>query len=235
MWVSLCDEYDYVMKYNVFVMNLWFIVIWTLSWYPLKESRLRTNWPKFSPPVFFALLWWVRKVSPPSKAEPLISWLSLALCSQECLYIRYHFIFLLHLSYFYWSIVDLKCCFSFICTAEWFSLFFNFYFYFILLYSTVLVLPYIDMNQPRVYMSFQSWTPLPPSTPYHLSGSSPCTSPKHPVSCIEHRLVIRFLHDSIHVSMPFSQIIPPSPSPSESKSPFYTSVSLLLSHMPHVL
>ena len=29
--------------------------------------------------------------------------------------------------------------------------------------------------------------------------------------------------------MPFSQIIPPSPSPSESKSSFYTSVSLLLS------
>ena len=31
-------------------------------------------------------------------------------------------------------------------------LFFNFYLYFILLYSTVLVLPYIDMNQPWVYM-----------------------------------------------------------------------------------
>ena len=31
--------------------------------------------------------------------------------------------------------------------------------------------------------------------------------------------------------MPFSQIIPPSPSPSESKSPFYTSASLLLSRM----
>ena len=30
--------------------------------------------------------------------------------------------------------------------------FFNFYFYFILLYDTVLVLPYIDMNPPRVYM-----------------------------------------------------------------------------------
>ena len=56
-----------------------------------------------------------------------------------------------------------------------------------------------------------------------------CTSPKHPVSCIEHRLAICFLPDSIHVSMPFSQIIPPSPSPTESKSPFYTSVSLLLS------
>ena len=33
---------------------------------------------------------------------------------------------------------------------------FNFNFYFILLYNTVLVLPYIDMNQPRVYMSSQT-------------------------------------------------------------------------------
>ena len=73
--------------------------------------------------------------------------------------------------------------------------------------------------------------PLLPPTPHHLSGSSLCTSPKHPASCIEHILVICFLHDSIHVSMPFSQIIlpSPSPSPSESKSPLYTSVSLLLS------
>ena len=86
-----------------------------------------------------------------------------------------------------------------------------------------MVLPYIDMNPPRVYMSSQSWTPLPPPSLYHLSGSSQCTSPKHPVSCIEPRLAIRFLHDSIHVSMPFSQIIPPSSSPTESKSLFYTS------------
>ena len=34
--------------------------------------------------------------------------------------------------------------------------FLNFYFYFILLYNTVLVLPYIDMNPPRVYMSSQT-------------------------------------------------------------------------------
>ena len=33
---------------------------------------------------------------------------------------------------------------------------FIFYFYFILLYNTVLVLPFIDMNQPWVYMSSQS-------------------------------------------------------------------------------
>ena len=109
--------------------------------------------------------------------------------------------------------------------------FFNFYFCFILLYNTVLVLPYIDMNQPQEYMNSQSWITLPPPTPYHLSGSSLCTGPKHPVSCIEHRLVILSLPDSIHVSMPFFQIIPPSPSTAESKSLFYTSVSLLLSRI----
>ena len=61
------------------------------------------------------------------------------------------------------------------------------------------------------------------------SGSSQCTSPKHPVSCNEPGLATRFIYDIIHVSMPFSQIIPPAPSPTESKRLFYTSVSLLLS------
>ena len=55
---------------------------------------------------------------------------------------------------------------------------FTFYFYFILLCNTVLVLPYIDLNPPRVYMRSQTWTFLPPPSPWHPSGSSPCTSPK---------------------------------------------------------
>ena len=41
------------------------------------------------------------------------------------------------------------------------------------------------MNPPQVYMCSPSWTLLPPPFPYHPSGSSQCTSPKHPVSCIE--------------------------------------------------
>ena len=73
------------------------------------------------------------------------------------------------------------------------------------------------MNQPWVYMCSPSWTPLPPPSPGHPSGSSQCTSPEHPVSCIEPGLAIYFTYDNIHVSMLFSQIIPPSPSPTESK------------------
>ena len=73
--------------------------------------------------------------------------------------------------------------------------------------------------------------PLPPPSPSHPSGSSQCTSPEHPVSCIEPGLVICFTYDNMYLSMLFSQIIPPSPSPTESKRLCYTSVSLLLSHI----
>ena len=109
---------------------------------------------------------------------------------------------------------------------------FIFKFYFIFkLHSIVLVLPNIEMNLPQVYMCSPSWTLLPPPSPYHPSGSSHCTSPKHPVSSIEPGLATRFIHDIIHASMPFSQIFPPFPSPTESIRLFYTSVSLLLSRI----
>ena len=78
-------------------------------------------------------------------------------------------------------------------------------------FNIVLVLPHINMNLPRAYTCSQSQTPLPPPSSYHPSGSSLCTSPKHPAPCIEPRLAIHSLYDIMHVSMPFSQIIPPSP------------------------
>ena len=109
-----------------------------------------------------------------------------------------------------------------------FSFFFSFlknylflFIYFFLLCTIILVLPYINMNPPWVYTCSQSWTLLPPPSPYNPSGSSQCTSLKHPVSCIEPGLAIRFIYDIVHISMPFSQIIPPSPSPTVSKRLFY--------------
>ena len=91
--------------------------------------------------------------------------------------------------------------------------------------------PYSDMSQPWVYMCPPFRTPLPPHSPSHPSRLSQCTGFECPVSCIKFGLVIYLTYDNIHVSMVFSQIIPPSPSPTESKSLFFISVSLLLSHM----
>ena len=72
-----------------------------------------------------------------------------------------------------------------------FLYFFNFYFYYILLYNTVLVLPYIDMNPPRVYMSSQSWTPFP-LLPHIISlghPSTPVPSILYPVSNLDWQFV----------------------------------------------
>ena len=53
------------------------------------------------------------------------------------------------------------------------------------------------MNPTQVYICSPSWTLLPPPSPYHPSGLSQCTSPKHPVSCIEPGLATHFIHDII--------------------------------------
>ena len=86
------------------------------------------------------------------------------------------------------------------------------------------------MDPPWVYTYSPSWIPLPPPSLYHPSGSSQCTSPKLPVSCIEPGLAIRFLYDIIHVLMPFSQIIPPSLSHRVQKTVLYICVSFAVSH-----
>ena len=142
-----------------------------------------------------------------------------------------------HLIWAIWYLMNFYCCFflkvnSLICRLEFgfTHIFFKFYFIF-KLYNIVLVLPYIKMNLPQAYTCSPSWTLLPPPSPYHPSGWSQCTSPKHPVSCIEPGLATSFIYDIINISIPFSQIISPSPSPTQSKRLFYTSVSLLLSRI----
>ena len=105
-----------------------------------------------------------------------------------------------------------------------------FFFFLILFYLTLQYCIGFAMYQNESATGIHVFPILnPPPSLYHPSGSSQCTSPKHPVSCIERGLVTHFIYGIIHISMPFSQIIPPSPSPTESKGLLYTSVSLLLS------
>ena len=73
------------------------------------------------------------------------------------------------------------------------------------LYKIVLVLPNIQMNLPQVYMCSPSWTLLPPPSPYHPSGSSQCTSPKHPVN--------KTTTNSFHLLFCFPRILLPTPRP----------------------
>ena len=108
------------------------------------------------------------------------------------------------------------------------------FFYFILFFNFTILYWFCHIStwicQKYARVPHPESSSLLPSL-YHPSGSSQCTSHKHPVSCIEPGLATRFIHDSIHVSMTFSQIIPPSPSPTESKRLFYTSVFLLMSRI----
>ena len=73
-----------------------------------------------------------------------------------------------------------------------------------------------------------SWTPHPLPSPPHPSGFFQRTSFGCPVSCNELALVTYFTYGNIHASVLFSQIIPPSASPTESKTLSLMSVSLLL-------
>ena len=109
--------------------------------------------------------------------------------------------------------------------------FFKILFYFLTLQYCISFAKYRNESATGI-SAFPILNPPPSSLPYPPSGSSQYTSPKHPVPCIEPGLVTRFIHDIIHVSMLFSQISPPSPSPTESIRLIYTSVSLLLSCTP---
>ena len=99
-----------------------------------------------------------------------------------------------------------------------------------IIYNIVSVLPYINMNPPQVYTCSPSWIPLPPPSLYHPAGSSQCTSPKHPVSCIEPGLAIHFLYDITR----FNAILPNHPPLSLShriqKTVLYICVSFAVLH-----
>ena len=71
------------------------------------------------------------------------------------------------------------------------------------------------MNPSWGYMCSPSWTILPPPSPNQPSGSSQCTSPEYPVSCIQPGLAICFTYDNLHVSMPFSHPRPLPQSPKD--------------------
>ena len=133
-------------------------------------------------------------------------------------------------AYHIWTVVsDHTSCFT--------LFFFNLInlLYFIILYWFSHTLPYIFaihwLESAMSVHVFPILNPFPPASPHHPSGSPQCTSPEHPVSCTKPGLAIHFTYDILHVSVPFSHIIPPSPSPTESKRLFNTSVSLLLSHI----
>ena len=113
--------------------------------------------------------------------------------------------FFLFLIYFSWRLITLQYCDGFCHVSMWIS-------------HGCTCVPHPEPP---------SHHPLP--SPSHPSGLSQNTSLECPASYTELALVIYFTYGNIHVSVLFSQIIPPSPFPTESKSLFFTYVSLLLS------
>ena len=103
------------------------------------------------------------------------------------------------------------------------------YFYFFTLQYCIAFAIHQHASTTGVHM-FPLLIPPPTSLPYHPSGSSQCTSPKLPVSCIGSGLAICFFYDIIHVLMPFSQIIPLSLSPRVQNTVLYICVSFAISH-----
>ena len=113
---------------------------------------------------------------------------------------------------------------------EWVSISF-FFFPFIFISWRLITLQYCSGFCHTLTWISHGFTCIPhPDPPSHLPlHPIPLVFPVHQpwalVSCIQPGLVICFTLDNIHVSMLFSWNIPPSPSPTESKGLFCTSVS----------
>ena len=68
--------------------------------------------------------------------------------------------------------------------------------FFFQLCSVVLVLSCVSMGPLQVYTCSPCWALLPPPSPCRPSGSSRCTSPKHPVSFIEPGLAFHIIYET---------------------------------------
>ena len=87
---------------------------------------------------------------------------------------------------------------------------FLFYFYFLTLQYCIGFAIYQNESTTGIHVF-----PIlnPPPSPYHPSGSSQCTSPKHPVSSIESGLATCFIYDIIPTPLsrrPYLTGLPPS-------------------------
>ena len=100
-----------------------------------------------------------------------------------------------------------------------------------LLYSILVVLPYIDMNLPQVYMCSPSWTPPPTSLPIPSLWVIPVHQPQAP--CLMHRT---WTGDLFHIwyCTCFNAILPNHPTLSLShrvqKTVLYICVSFAVLH-----
>ena len=75
-----------------------------------------------------------------------------------------------------------------------------------------------------IHVTPPSWTPLLPPCPSHPPRWSWNTSSGFFVSYTKLPLALDFTYGNVHVSILFSQTIPPSPSPTVSKRLFFMSV-----------
>ena len=157
----------------------------------------------------------------------------------RCIDIYNYYVFILH-----WSFDHYVVYFLISCNIPYFKVYFVWYED---CYSSFLFLKLIYFNCRLIILQYcggfcyaLTWishgctrVSLPEPPPHYLPIPSLWVSQwkgfEFPVPCTELGLVIYFAYGFTHVSMLFSQMIPPLPSPTESKSLFSVSVSLFLS------